>query len=345
MIRILLSGFMFLATTHLIAQSNIDSITSARTAEMKKLAVQWSRGGYTNDSAFVAEHSDSPGFRPAIFHQGTFPAFSDKAFLSARRGDVLGPFVSGNRMGIYRFVKSDRRSDSAQVTHIWVADKTSPGRPDGITRTKRQAKQRADSICNEIHSGRVLIENIVESLTDDPGSLTGNKGNYGWFTSESGFVEAFKTAGLTMPVDSTFVIETEFGYHVIQVEARTKEYQCCHAWEIVRTIDSCFGADGVARTFPAQFKGGPAALKLFVQKNALRGESTESDPPNEALVVVWFTVEMDGTLSGIEVQSAEYLDAGLVQESIRIVELLPAWEPAHTCDGPVASRCMLVLFY
>lgn len=322
-----------------------ESLIKLRKAELTKLASQWSRGGYSNDSAFVNEHSDDPLTQPVIFHEGTFPEGNSMAFTSAKRGDVLGPFVCGNTVGIYRYLKSDRCSDSAQVTHIWVADKTSPGAPYEIKRSKKEAKKRADSICNVIRSGKVQIENIVTQFTDDPGSMTGNNGNYGWFTAESAFVTEFKEAGLTMPVDSTFVIETVFGYHVIQVEARTKEHQCYHAWEVVKVIDTCYTVNGEMRTFPAEYIGGPTALEMFVFSNGRGNVTTLGSPPYEAIVLVWFTVEVDGTVSGVDVFNDEFLDPAIVEESARIVQLLTQWKPAYTCDGPVSSRTMVVLYY
>lgn len=322
-----------------------DSIIKLRKAELTKLASQWSRGGYAKDSAFVNENSEDARSQPVIFHEGTFPEGNSNAFTSAKRGDVLGPLVSGNTVGIYRFIKSDRRSDSAQVTHIWIADKTSQSAPHEIKRSKKEAKKRADSICNEIRSGRVLIEDIVTKFTDDPGSLMGNNGNYGWFTAESGFVTEFKEAGLTMPVDSTFVIETVFGYHVIQVEARTNEHQCYHAWEVVKVIDTCYTANGDPRVFAAQYIGGANALELFIRSNGRRNVSTLASPPDEAIVLVWFIVEVDGTVSGIDVFNVEFLDPAIVEESTRIVQLLDQWKPANTCDGPVSSRQMIVLYF
>lgn len=112
--------------------------------------------------------------------------------------------------------------DSARVRHILVSYRGAERNDPSITRTKEQAKKRADSIAAVIRSGNVRMEDIVEQFTDDPGSKSGNKGDYGWFTQQSGFINEFKDAGFNNPVGATVVIETSFGYHIIQVLDKTK---------------------------------------------------------------------------------------------------------------------------
>lgn len=115
------------------------------------------------------------------------------------------------------------RSDSARVRHILISYKGNKYADPQITRNKNQAKELADSIRKIIIQGKVNMESIVEKYTDDPGSKQGNKGDYGWFTEESGFVQEFTDAGFINPVGSTVLIETQFGYHIIQVLNRTPE--------------------------------------------------------------------------------------------------------------------------
>jgi mono/diheme cytochrome c family protein len=111
-------------------------------------------------------------------------------------------------------------SDSAKVRHILIGYKGAASSGPEITRTKEQAKAKADDLKRRIQSGENMA-NLVESNTDDPGSKSGNKGDYGWFTHESGFVEPFKNAGFNNNVGDVVVVETDFGYHVIQVLDKT----------------------------------------------------------------------------------------------------------------------------
>jgi len=179
-----------------------------------------------DDSMFVMSHSDDGMYAKQYLRSGTFPVGSDSAFLKANPGEVLGPFNQGENITIFKVVGQKTSADSVKVRHILIAYKGGASAAPEITRTKEQAKAKADSLQKAIKRG-AKMEDLVEKFTDDPGSKsnggpgTGNKGDYGWFTEESGFVQPFKDAGFNNPKGETVVTETDFGYHVIQVLDKT----------------------------------------------------------------------------------------------------------------------------
>lgn len=172
------------------------------------------------DSLFVLANSDDGMYMKNNMRSGTFPVGSDSAFLKAAIGDVLGPFNQGENISIYKVTGQSTSADSAKVRHILFAYKGSASSGPDVTRTKEQAKTKADSLQKAIKRG-AKMEDLVEKFTDDPGSKSGNKGDYGWFTAESGFVQPFKDAGFNNNKGDVVVVETDFGYHVIQVLDKT----------------------------------------------------------------------------------------------------------------------------
>lgn len=173
-----------------------------------------------DDSIFVLAQSDDGAYAKTNLRAGTFPVGSDSAFLKASTGDVLGPFNQGENISIYKVTGQSESADSAKVRHILIAYKGAASAGPDITRTKEQAKTKADSLMKAIKGGKKM-EDLVEKFTDDPGSKGGNKGDYGWFTHESGFVEPFKNAGFNNKKGDVVVVETDFGYHVIEVLDKT----------------------------------------------------------------------------------------------------------------------------
>lgn len=180
------------------------------------------------DSVYVMQNSDAGMFSKTYLHPGQFPAGSDSAFIKANPGDVLGPFTNGENITVYKVYSKKNSTDSVKVRHILIAYKGGERAGPEITRTKAEAKAKADSILRVVKSGKTKMEDIVEKTTDDPGSKPqgpgpGNKGDYGWFSEESGFVQEFKDAGFKNPKGATVVVETDFGYHVIQVLDKSAE--------------------------------------------------------------------------------------------------------------------------
>jgi peptidyl-prolyl cis-trans isomerase D len=202
---------------------------AAQKEDMVKQATEWQSQKPEADSAYVVQNSDAGMFSKTYLHPGQFPAGTDSIFIKADTGVVLGPYVTSAPDGtteqvIYKVYGKKTSIDSAKVRHILVAYKGGERAGPDITRTKAQAKLRADSILRVIKSGKTKMEDMVESLTDDPGSKAqpgqpggGNKGDYGWFAEESGFVQEFKDAGFKNPKGTSLVVETDFGYHVMQV--------------------------------------------------------------------------------------------------------------------------------
>lgn len=117
-------------------------------------------------------------------------------------------------------------SDSARVRHIMLSYKGAAGTPND-SRTKSQALSLANDLKSRIELGEPM-EKLVLQYTDDPGSKSGNMGDYGWYTRESGFVEPFKNAGFNNSIGDVVIVETDFGYHVIQVLDKTSPTRKVH---------------------------------------------------------------------------------------------------------------------
>jgi peptidyl-prolyl cis-trans isomerase D len=193
-----------------------DDITNQR-KDMQSIIADFKTKKVTEDSAYVTAITESGMYVKTYLAPGKFPAGADSAFLKAKIGDVLGPFNSGENISIYKVVGQKSSIDSCKIRHILIAYKGGERAAPEIIRSKAQAKLKADSILRVVKSGKTKMEDLVEKLTDDPGSKSGNKGDYGWFNEESGFVKEYKDAGFNNPKGTTVVAETSFGYHVIQV--------------------------------------------------------------------------------------------------------------------------------
>lgn len=311
---------------HLSASGVIDS--SKTYNEILRLKSDWKQTKLS-DSAFVFQNSDEPQMIQ-LYHEGIYPAGTESSFSKSKKNEVIGPFPLSNGYIIYRNAGTIRTCDSVQAAHILIAYTGARVAGPGIHRTKEEAKKKADSLCALIRKGKVILENVVESVTDDPGSLTGNKGNYGWFTRESGFIEEFKNAAFDNPVGTTLVIETIFGYHIIQVKARTKEYNCIQAWNVSLAIDSCYSPSGKLKEYHATFVGGDENLNHAID-SLIHNNSLLTDFHHTDMIFVTFNILEDGSTADINVWGAEMSDA--VRAAIADVYSRLRFIPAHSCEG------------
>jgi peptidyl-prolyl cis-trans isomerase NIMA-interacting 1 len=103
---------------------------------------------------------------------------------------------------------------SVAAQHILVAYKGAKNAPKTVTRTKSEARKRAEEVLARIHGGADFTE-LVKSYSDDPGSAE-RLGSVGKFTRDK-MDKAFADAAFALKVDEVSdVVETPFGFHVIK---------------------------------------------------------------------------------------------------------------------------------
>ncbi|MEI7490321.1 MAG: TonB family protein [Bacteroidota bacterium] len=81
-----------------------------------------------------------------------------------------------------------------------------------------------------------------------------------------------------------------------------------------------------------KYPGGDDARLWFLRKN-VRYPEAALKASIQGVVVVVFVIELDGSLSNIEVSKS--IGGGCDEEAIRVIKLMPRWEPARRNGKPV----------
>lgn len=104
-----------------------------------------------------------------------------------------------------------------RVRHLLIAFEDQPGgnEPDAAGRTQEEALALAESLIARLELGE-SFDYLVDLYSDDP-TADFNQGDLGWF-AKGRMVPAFEEAAFALSVNETSApVETEFGYHLIQV--------------------------------------------------------------------------------------------------------------------------------
>ena len=103
--------------------------------------------------------------------------------------------------------------EQVKVRHILIAV------PQGAdAKTDQAAKAKADDLLKQIKSGGNFAD-LASKNSDDPGSKT-QGGELGWLDRGRTVPEFDKTAFALSPGQTSDVIKTQFGYHILQVEEK-----------------------------------------------------------------------------------------------------------------------------
>lgn len=112
-------------------------------------------------------------------------------------------------------VTEGKAPDAVAAQHILIAYKGAKDAPKTITRSKADAKKRAEEVVAKAKAPGADFTALVNEYSDDPGSKS-RSGSVGKFTREK-MTKPFSDAAFALKVDEVSnVVETDFGFHVIK---------------------------------------------------------------------------------------------------------------------------------
>ncbi len=163
-----------------------------------------------DDSIFAKINTDGNTF----FNRYTVGQLPELLKLNADNlmaGDVRGPYYESGRYKLYKI--SEELTDtvfSAKARHILFKG------ADDSDAEKAKAKREAQKVLREIRSGADFAEKAKEFGQD---GTAARGGDLGWGTEGSTWVPKFETAVFSKNEAGLInrVVETEFGYHIIEV--------------------------------------------------------------------------------------------------------------------------------
>jgi peptidyl-prolyl cis-trans isomerase D len=175
--------------------------------ELEKIANDFKT--VTEDSLFAAANTE--GNEPFTkYSTSTLPAFLTDKKDQLTIGNVIGPFLDGGSYKVIKIVKSGADTvGTARASHIlfrW---------DDETDAAKKIAKEKARKVLAEIKAGANFAAKALEFGTDGTKTQGGDLGSF----SSGGMVKPFEQAvfGAKKTGVLNDVVETQFGYHIIDV--------------------------------------------------------------------------------------------------------------------------------
>ena len=146
------------------------------------------------------------------FKQSDLPDSLGIFMFKASIGEVYGPYFENGSYKLARLFKTVELPDSVKARHILLAVKDAS--------EAEKVKKTADSLKTLIEKGGDF-EAIAKQYSDDKGSAQ-KGGDLGWF-KEGRMVKPFNDAAFEAKKKEVKLVQSEFGYHIIQVMERGKE--------------------------------------------------------------------------------------------------------------------------
>lgn len=159
----------------------------------------------TNDSGFININADTK-FKDAFVTRGSYSPMLDSLAFSSPVGTVIGPFEEAGSVKIAKVLALRALPDSVRARHILL--NVEQGQDPAVV------KARADSLMEVLKKGGDW-NTLVQQFSKDQGSVS-KGGVYEWF-QEGRMVGPFNNFCFQNKPNEIGVVQTEFGYHIIQV--------------------------------------------------------------------------------------------------------------------------------
>ena len=290
---------------------------------MQVVAERFKTNKAEDDSSFVVSESDNRNFDLGFYTKGTLSPAIDSVMFNASVGAVVGPYSENNVLKTSKLISTKTSADSGKVRHILISYKGS-GASETVTRTKEQAKVMADSLLGQLKKGAKFADYVEKHSEDNGKKMPPNKkegetypgkgGDYGWLNASSSFVEPFKNAALDNKKGTLLVVESNFGYHIMEVLDSKGAQKKVQVATIERKLEPSNKTMQNIFVQASEFAGKNNTAELF-QKSVVDGKLNKR--------VVESIKENDKTIPGLEaprplIRWVYEKDKGAVSEPIEL---------------------------
>ena len=232
----------------------------------------------TNDSAYVMFNSDVP-FDANYYTEAEMPYVNDSNFFNTEVGTMVGPYQEGNAYIIAKLSNVKMVPDSVKARHILLKTTQQP------TDTLLEAK--LDSIKSVIERGGKFAD-IAKEISEDVGSAI-EGGDLGWFR-EGQMVPEFNDACFNGKKGDLTIVQTQFGFHLIEIQDQGENVKKVQVGKIVRNIEPS------NETYDAVF----AQASAFYSENNSSANFTKATESGDIVKRVAEVKVNDKTIAGLE---------------------------------------------
>ena len=166
----------------------------------------------TNNAEFVNENSDVP-YDSSYVAKNRLPAAVADQLFNLAPGEVYGPYMNGEYYCVSKSL-GKKAGANAQASHILISYEGTQVPNKKEKRTKEEAKAKAEALLAQVLANPTSFQMVALMNSDDSSSQRG--GDLGEFAPGQ-MVKPFNDFVFNNPVGKIGLVETDFGFHIINV--------------------------------------------------------------------------------------------------------------------------------
>jgi len=205
-----------------------------------------------NFAQLAGQYSEDPGSSKrggelGFIQRGDFVREFEETAFALQPGEISGLVQS--QFGFHIIQMIDRRGEKINVRHILIRVAMST---DDESRTRAKLQ----SLREELAAGKITFEEAARQYSND---LTTNEkdGDLGWFEIDQLQVPEFAQASKSLkPGEISEPIKTQFGYHLVRLDARRepRQFNLKEDWEQIQDMALNYKAEHEFRKWVEEYK-------------------------------------------------------------------------------------------
>ena len=185
--------------------------------EVGKIKDEFATIDKENLASFISRNSDSR-FDTNWTIKGKLSPFIDSVAFSLPVGTVMGPWQEKEAYHLTKIMDAQLRPDSMKASHILISFAGAMRAAEGVTRTKIQSKEMADSLFKMIKANPAAFEELAGTISDDA-TAKAKMGDLDWFV-DGAMIPEFNDACVKGKVGDIVQVETPFGNHILKITGK-----------------------------------------------------------------------------------------------------------------------------
>ena len=225
----------------------------------------------TNDiKAFLLRSNSEIPYYEGFITKSRIQVPNKDSILATPVGSVYGPYLDQGNYVIAKVVDAKRLPDTVKIRHILIGTQQRDPQSGQSFRVREDstAKRIADSIQTAIRNG-AIFDSLVVKYSDDPGSK--EKGGVYDSVPSGQMVPSFNDFIFTNPTGTKGVIETDFGYHYIEILSQKGSEPAYKIAYLAVPIIASQVTDNTASGLASQFAAESRTAKKFDENVAKQG--------------------------------------------------------------------------
>ena len=195
-----------------ISYVSFSQLPTAADSAKVKAEVEQLKASFTSDTmaaAFVAKNASTIEYEDAFIPKSKIRSTHTDSIIKS--SSVYGPYIEADNYVIAKLIGSKPLPDSVKARHILIV--TADRQTGQQIRSDEDAKKLADSLLTAVKAGSDFGALAAQFSADGSKDNGGDLGTFGY----GAMVPEFNDFCFTKPVGSKEVVQTQFGYHVIDI--------------------------------------------------------------------------------------------------------------------------------